>query len=209
MYKIPDQISFEDAATFPTCYLTAHHALFETGKLQEGETVIIHAAGSGVGVAAIQLAKNAGATVFATAGSDEKCEKALGLGASNAMNNREGDLAGWARELTQGAGVDMVMDCVGTALFGASLFAIGVHGRLVNCGNASGDEATIPSLGYLFHSGISIIGSNRSGIFLHLMPIFSTILAIMIFDEKFMIYHLIGAILIITGIILSSRKKNG
>ena len=57
--------------------------------------------------------------------------------------------------------------------------------------------------------GISIIGSNRSGIFLHLMPIFSTILAILIFDEKFMIYHLIGAILIITGIILSSRKKNG
>ena len=61
------------------------------------------------------------------------------------MNNREGELAGWARELTQGAGVDMVMDCVGTALFGDSLFAIGVHGRLVNCGNASGDEATIPS----------------------------------------------------------------
>ena len=160
VYKIPDQISFEDAATFPTCYLTAHHALFETGKLQEGETVIIHAAGSGVGVAAIQLAKNAGATVFATAGSDEKCDKALELGASNAMNNREGELAEWARGLTQGAGVDMVMDCVGTALFGASLFAIGVHGRLVNCGNASGDEATIPSLGYLFHSGISIIGSD-------------------------------------------------
>ena len=61
----------------------------------------------------------------------------------------------------------------------------------------------------LWIKGISIIGSNRSGIFLHLMPIFSTILAIMIFDEKFMIYHLIGAILIITGIILSSRKKNG
>ena len=61
----------------------------------------------------------------------------------------------------------------------------------------------------LWIKGISIIGSNRSGIFLHLMPIFSTILAILIFDEKFMIYHLIGAILIITGIILSSKKKNG
>ena len=61
----------------------------------------------------------------------------------------------------------------------------------------------------LWIKGISIIGSNRSGIFLHLMPIFSTVLAILIFNEKFMIYHLIGAILIITGIILSSRKKNG
>ena len=160
VYKIPDQMSFEDAATFPTCYLTASHALFKRGKLQSGETVIIHAAGSGVGVAAIQLAKNAGATVLATAGTDEKCERALGLGASHAMNNREGDLAGWARELTQGAGVNMVMDCVGTALFGVSLFAIGTHGRLVNCGNASGDEAVIPSLGYVFHSGISIIGSD-------------------------------------------------
>lgn len=160
VYKIPDQMSFEDAATFPTCYLTASHALFKRGRLQSGETVIIHAAGSGVGVAAIQLAKNAGATVLATAGTDEKCERALGLGASHAMNNREGDLAGWARELTQGAGVNMVMDCVGTALFGVSLFAIGTHGRLVNCGNASGDEAVIPSLGYVFHSGISIIGSD-------------------------------------------------
>ena len=160
IYPIPDAMSFEYAATFPTCYLTAAHALFKVGKLQKGETVIIHAAGSGVGVAAIQLAKNAGATVLATAGTDEKCERALGLGASHVMNNREGDLAAWARDITQGVGVNMVMDCVGTALFGPSLFALGVHGRLVNCGNASGDEAVIPSLGYVFHSGITIHGSD-------------------------------------------------
>ena len=66
--------------------------------------------------------------MFATAGSDEKCDKALELGASNAMNNREGELAEWARGLTQGAGVDMVMDCVGTALFGASLSLLGCTG---------------------------------------------------------------------------------
>ncbi|MBL90001.1 MAG: alcohol dehydrogenase [Actinobacteria bacterium] len=160
VYLIPDEISFEDAATFPTCYMTASHSLFKVGKLKKGETVIIHAAGSGVGVAAIQLAKNAGATVLATAGTDDKCERAMQLGASHVMNNREGDLAAWAREITQGEGVRMVMDCVGTALFGASLFAIGVKGRLVNCGNASGDEAVIPSLGYVFHSGISIHGSD-------------------------------------------------
>ena len=75
IYLIPDAMSFEDAATFPTCYLTAAHALFKVGKLQKGETVIIHAAGSGVGVAAIQLAKNAGATVLATAGTDENVKE--------------------------------------------------------------------------------------------------------------------------------------
>ena len=162
-YRIPDDISFETAATFPTCWLTAGHALYQTGGLEAGETVMIHAAGSGVSVAAIQLAKDTGATVLATAGSDEKCERALSIGADHAMNNRTGDVAAWAREMTQGRGVDMVFDHVGTALFGPSLFALAVKGRLVNCGNSSGDEATIPSLGYLYHSGISIIGSDPYG----------------------------------------------
>ena len=160
VYAIPDGMPFEHAATFPTCYLTAAHAIFQVGKLQAGETVMIHAAGSGVSTAAIQLAKNAGATVLATAGTDAKCEQALAIGADHASNNRTDDVTGFAREMTQGAGVNMVFDHVGTALFGASLFGIGVGGRLVNCGNSSGDEATIPSLGYLFHSGISILGSD-------------------------------------------------
>lgn len=159
-YPIPDDMSFETAVVFPTCYLTAGHALFTVGRLRAGESVMIHAAGSGVSVAGIQLAKNAGATVLATAGTDAKCERAVALGADHVLNNRTGDVAGWAREVTGGAGVDMVFDHVGTALFGASLFALGHHGRLVNCGNSSGDEATIPSLGYLYHSGISIIGSD-------------------------------------------------
>lgn len=160
VYAVPDDMSIGQAATFPTCYLTAAHALFDVGDLQAGETVMIHAAGSGVSTAGIQLAKQAGATVFATAGTDEKCERALELGADHALNNRTGDVTGWAREVTQGAGVNMVFDHVGTALFGPSLFALGIHGRLVNCGNSSGDEATIPSLGYVFHSGIKIMGSD-------------------------------------------------
>jgi NADPH:quinone reductase-like Zn-dependent oxidoreductase len=160
VYAVPDNVTLETAAAFPTCYLTANHALFEVGGLQAGESVMIHAAGSGVSTAGIQLAKHAGATVFATAGTDEKCERALELGADHVLNNRTGDVAGWAREVTQGAGVNMVFDHVGTALFGPSLFALGIHGRLVNCGNSSGDEATIPSLGYVFHSGISIRGSG-------------------------------------------------
>ena len=160
VYTLPDDMAFEHAATFPTAYLTAAHALFDVGDLQAGETVMIHAAGSGVSTAAIQLAKRAGATVLATAGTDDKCERALTLGADHVANNRTADVAGFAREVTQGAGVNMVFDHVGTALFGPSLFGLGVHGRLVNCGNSSGDEATIPSLGHLFHSGIQILGSD-------------------------------------------------
>jgi NADPH:quinone reductase-like Zn-dependent oxidoreductase len=160
VYPVPDDMPIEHAATFPTCYLTASHALFEVGELSAGETVMVHAAGSGVSTAGIQLAKHAGATVLATAGTDQKCDRALALGADHVLNNRTGDVAQWAREITQGAGVNMVFDHVGTALFGASLFALGIHGRLVSCGNASGDEATIPSLGYLFHSGIKILGSD-------------------------------------------------
>ncbi|WP_419919129.1 zinc-binding dehydrogenase [Candidatus Poriferisocius sp.] len=160
VYPMPPAMAMDTAATFPTCYLTAAHALFEVGGLAAGETVMIHAAGSGVSVAAIQLATNAGAVVLATAGTDEKCEQARGLGAAHALNNRTGDVAAWARELTDGAGVNMVFDHVGSALFGPSLFALGIGGRLVNCGNSSGDEAVIPSLGYLFHSGIKILGSD-------------------------------------------------
>ncbi len=83
-----------------------------------GESVLIHAAGAGVSVAAIQLAKHAGATVLATAGTDEKCERALRLGADLVLNNRTDDVAAWARQVTSGAGVRMVFDHVGTALFG-------------------------------------------------------------------------------------------
>lgn len=160
VYRVPPGMPIEHAAEFPTCWLTASHALFEVGHLRAGETVLVHAAGSGVSVAGIQLAKRAGATVLATAGTDEKCQRALGLGADHVLNNRTGDVAGWARGVTAGAGVNLVFDHVGTALFGASLFALGIRGRLVSCGNSSGDQATIPSLGYLFHSGISIMGSD-------------------------------------------------
>lgn len=160
VYPIPDHISFERAVVFPTAWMTAHHALFDVGKLQAGETVMIHAAGSGVSIAAMQWAKNAGATVLATAGSDEKCQNALGLGADHVCNNRTQDVTKWSRELTQGRGVDMVFDHVGAALWAKSMFALGPRGRLVNCGNTSGDAATIPSLGFLYHMGIQILGSD-------------------------------------------------
>ncbi len=160
VYRVPDSMPIEHAATFPTAYLTASHALFDVADLVAGETVLIHAAGSGVSVAAIQLAKQAGATVLATAGSQSKLDRAVGLGADHVLNNRTGDVTSWAREITSGAGVDVVFDHVGAALFAPSILALGIGGRLVTCGNTSGDDAVIPSLGFLFHSRVSILGSD-------------------------------------------------
>ena len=160
VHRIPDTMSWHHAVAFPTAWLTAHHALFAVGRLTAGETVMIHAAGSGVSMAGIQLAKHAGATVLATAGSEDKCQRALGLGADVVANNRTTDLAAWAREVTGGAGVDMVFDHVGQALWAPSMFSLKPRGRLVNCGNTSGDTATIPSLGYMFHMGIQLLGSD-------------------------------------------------
>jgi NADPH:quinone reductase-like Zn-dependent oxidoreductase len=160
VHRVPVTLPLEHAATFPTAGLTAWHALFETGGLRAGETVMIHAAGAGVSVAAIQFAKHAGATVLATAGSDDKCAHALAIGADFAANNRTSDIASWAREVTGGAGVDMVFDHVGPALFDASLMSLRPRGRFVTCGNTTGDQLTVPSIGYLYHMGLRILGSD-------------------------------------------------
>lgn len=159
-HVLPAEMSWHHAVCFPTAWLTAYHALFTVGRLNAGETVMIHAAGSGVSMAGIQLAKHAGAVVLATAGSDDKCERALGLGADFVCNNRTDDVTGWSRSITHGAGVEMVFDHVGPALWAQSMFSLKPRGRLVNCGNTTGDTATIPSLGFMFHMGISIIGSD-------------------------------------------------
>ena len=160
LYPLPDDMSWRHAVVFPTCWMTAHHALFEIGRLKAGETALIHAAGSGVSIAAIQLAGHAGATVLATAGSGEKCAKALELGAQDTCNNRTVDVAAWARDMTGAAGVDLVFDHVGEALWEASLMALKPRGRLVTCGNTSGNSAPIPNLGYLYSMGLKILGSD-------------------------------------------------
>src|SRR6185369_4733795 len=143
-----------------TAWLTAWHALIEVGHLEPGETLLLHAAGSGVSIAAMQIAAWRGARVLATAGGRAKCERALELGAAAACDNRADDVTAFARRETDGRGVDIVFDHVGPALFAPSLFSLRPRGRLVTSGNTTGDEATIPSLGHLFHSGISIIGSD-------------------------------------------------
>ena len=160
LHAIPAEMSWHHAVLFPTVWMTANHALFDVGRLRAGESVMIHAAGSGVSMAGIQLAKRVGATVLATAGSEEKCQKALQLGADFVCNNRDSDVAAWARETTDGAGVNLVFDHVGEALWAASMFSLAPRGRLVNCGGTTGQSPTIPSLGYMYHMGLQLLGSD-------------------------------------------------
>ena len=159
VHPVPEAVPLTEAASIPTVYATAWHALVETARLESGETVLIHAAGSGMSSAGIQIAKRAGATVLATAGSDGKLKWARSMGADHVLNNREGDVTSFAREVTDGLGVDVVFDHVGTALWESSVFALRPRGRLVFCGNTTGNEVEI-NLGYSYHFGIKYLGSD-------------------------------------------------
>lgn len=160
VHPIPDAMDFATAAVFPTAWMTTHHALFRVGELRSGETLLVHGATSALTLAATQMAVAAGARVLVTAASEEKCAIAQGLGAAATTTNRESDVTSWAMQQTDGKGVDMVLDHVGPALWEASLFALAPRGRLVTCGNTTGDSADIPSLGFLFQRGVQIKGSD-------------------------------------------------
>jgi NADPH:quinone reductase-like Zn-dependent oxidoreductase len=157
VYRIPDEFSFDEAASVPTIYSTAWHGLVVTGQLRVGEWIMIHAAASGVSTAAIQLAKRMGARVIATAGSSRKLDAAVSLGADAVINNRTDDLIGLAREATGGRGVDMVFDHVGPALFQQSLYTLRPLGRMAFCGITTGMNATF-DLAHAYHFGIKLLG---------------------------------------------------
>jgi NADPH:quinone reductase-like Zn-dependent oxidoreductase len=159
VYRIPHGVDWARAAAMPTNYSTAWHALVVTGKLSIGETVMIHGAGSGISLAAIQVAKRAGARVIVTSGSDEKLAVAEKVGADVLVNHASSNLVEQARAATGGRGVDMVLDHVGPALFQQSIFSIRPHGRLVFCGTTTGTQATI-NLPFTYHFGISLLGAD-------------------------------------------------
>jgi NADPH:quinone reductase-like Zn-dependent oxidoreductase len=157
VYRIPDDVSYTTAATIPTIYSTAWQGLVVTGRLRLGEWLMVHAAASGVSVAAIQLARRMGARVIATAGSERKLEFARKIGADVTVNNRTDDIIAAAKDATGGRGVDIVFDHVGPALFAQSLFALRPRGRMVFCGATTGTDATF-NLPYAYHFGISLLG---------------------------------------------------
>jgi NADPH:quinone reductase-like Zn-dependent oxidoreductase len=158
LIPIPDAIGFVEAAAFPLAFLTAWHMLITRAKLTAGEDVLVLGAGSGVGQAAIQIAWRHGARVFATAGTDEKLVKARQLGAYEVVNHATEDLPGKLREFTNGRGVDVVCEHIGTATWNRSLRCLARGGRLVTCGATTGHDASI-DLRVLFTRQLSLLGS--------------------------------------------------
>jgi NADPH:quinone reductase-like Zn-dependent oxidoreductase len=143
VFAKPANLSFEEAASIPLVFTTALHMILTRAHLRYGETVLVNAAGSGVGVAAIQVAKLHGGHVIASAGSDPKLAKARELGADECINYTTHDLAEEARRLTGGRGVDMVVENVGAEIMEKSIKALARNGRVVTCGATAGNDATL------------------------------------------------------------------
>ena len=146
------------AACAPVTFGTVEHMLFDNAKLEAGETILIQAGGSGIGTAAIQMAKAADATVITTVGSDEKARRALALGADHVINYRDERFEGVVRKLTKKKGVDVVFEHVGADTWTGSMFSLRQGGRLVTCGSTTGPGAEI-NLFQLFQQQLRIIGS--------------------------------------------------
>jgi NADPH:quinone reductase-like Zn-dependent oxidoreductase len=155
-------LGWTDAAAVPLTFLTAWHMLSARARVQPGELVLVHAAGSGVSTAAIQVATLLGARVMATAGTDEKCAGALTLGAEAAVNYRSEDFAAAARRFSGNRGVDVVVDHVGADTFERSLRCLAKGGRYVTCGATSGYEMKA-DFRLVFFKSLSILGSTMGG----------------------------------------------
>ena len=160
--SIPDKLSFEQAAAVPLVFLTAWHMLVTRAHLAPGETVLVWAAGSGVGSAAVQVAKLLGARVITTVGNDAKRDKAQKLGADFVLNHHKDDVSGQVKRLTNGRKADVVFDHVGQATWEQSMKSMAPAGRLVNCGVTSGGKAEI-DIRYIFVRQFSLMGSYMGG----------------------------------------------
>jgi NADPH:quinone reductase-like Zn-dependent oxidoreductase len=156
--EIPDQLAFVEAAAFPLTFLTAWHMLVTRAHLKRGEEVLVLAAGSGVGQAAIQIARLLGARVLATAGSDVKLERARLLGAHEAIDHHRQDIAAEVLRLTDRRGVDVVVEHVGQATWARSLRSLARGGRLVTCGATTGSQVSV-DVQALFAKQLSVLGS--------------------------------------------------
>jgi len=173
LISIPDSIDFVRAAAFPLTFLTAWRMLITRARLKRGEDVLVLAAGSGVGQAAIQIALLHGARVFATAGSDEKVERARASGASDVIHHHKQDVAAEIMRLTDRRGVDVVVEHVGDATWAKSVRSLARGGRLVTCGATSGPQVGI-DLRALFAKQLSVLGSyvGTKGELLRAAPFF-------------------------------------
>ena len=159
LLKLPDDWSFAKGAAVPEVWLTAHSNLFMEGSLAPGETLLVHAGASGVGTAAIQLAAASRAAVIVTAGTEEKRQRCIELGATHAIDYKEKDFAEEIDAFTQGRGVDLVLDCVGGTYFASHLKILRPYGRLVSIGLLGGRKGEMDMAALLMKS-LRIIGSR-------------------------------------------------
>jgi len=160
---VPEGVSLRDAACAPIAFGTTEHMLFDNAKLKPGETILVHAGGSGIGSVAIKMAKALGCTVITTVGDDSKAERAKALGADHVINYKTDRFETITRKLTGKKGVDVVFEHVGGEGFNGSLLVLKRGGRLVTCGSTAGPTVTI-NLMQLFQQQYKIMGSFGASI---------------------------------------------
>lgn len=161
---IPNNLTFVEAASLPETFFTVWSNVFDRGHLQPGESLLIHGGSSGIGVAAIQMAKALGSSVYVTAGSDEKCQACTGLGADDAINYNTSDFVNSIKELTQQNGVNVILDMIGGDYTPRNLQALANDGRLVMINAMQGKDVKV-DLSVVMHKRLTITGStlrNRS-----------------------------------------------
>jgi NADPH2:quinone reductase len=156
---VPRGLDLVAAAGIPETFFTVWTNVFERGRLEAGESLLVHGGASGIGTTAIQLARARGARVFATAGSAEKCAACERLGAERAINYRETDFVAVVRELTGGRGVDVVLDMVGGEYFARNIEALAMEGRLVEIATLHGVKAEL-NIQTIMHRRLTITGST-------------------------------------------------
>ncbi|MGZ8380154.1 MAG: zinc-binding dehydrogenase [Nitrospira sp.] len=155
---IPGHVPFEQAAAFPLVSVTASHMLFALAGVQHGETVLVMGAGSGVGMMAVQLAKLAGARVITTVGSADKIPKAVVLGADAVIDHSKEKVSERVKLLTEGRGVDVVVEHIGPEVWDSCLESLSPGGRLITCGATTGGDVTL-NLRHLYSRQLTIKGS--------------------------------------------------
>ncbi len=157
--KIPENLNFIEAAAVPEAFITAHDAIFTLANLREGETLLIHAVGSGVGLAALQLAKTKNIKVFGTSRTSDKLEKCREFGLDEAiLTDKDTDFAKIVREKTEGKGIDVILDLVGASFFAENLKSLALRGRLILVGLTGGATAEF-NLGMALAKRAKIIGT--------------------------------------------------
>ncbi|MBI5289489.1 MAG: zinc-binding dehydrogenase, partial [Chloroflexi bacterium] len=156
-WVVPDGVTFEQAACVPVAFGTAHDCVHEFGRVKAGETVLIQAGTSGVGIACVQIAKRAGATVLATSSSDEKLERLRAYGMDQGVNYASGDFVAQVRKLTNGQGADLIVDSVGGKTLEGSILCAAYRGRVITVGNVSREGKGI-DVGPLSGANASLTG---------------------------------------------------